>query len=182
MCDLLQISRSGYYAWRTWPVSQREMANQQLLDKIKTAHEANRGCYGSPRIYHEIKDEIPCSVNRVARLMRQHGIRAKQSKRYKTTTQRNEDHPAAPKHLAQDFNASQPGEKWCGYHLRLDGRWLVVPGCGDWPLFPPYRGLGDECPDAYAIGQRGLPDGLAAVSAPGRPFVSLRPRQSIHQS
>ncbi|MBK8986518.1 MAG: transposase [Chloroflexi bacterium] len=49
------------------------MVSQQLLDKIKTAHEANRGCYVSPRIYHEMKDEIPCSVNRVARLMRQHG-------------------------------------------------------------------------------------------------------------
>lgn len=114
MCDLLHISRSGYYAWRTRPVSEREMANQQLLDKIKAAYEANRGCYGSPRIYHEIKDEIPCSVNRVARLMRQHGIRAKQAKRYKTTTQRNENHPAVPNHLDQNFSASQPAEKWCG--------------------------------------------------------------------
>jgi putative transposase len=114
MCDLLHISRSGYYAWRTRPVSQREMANQQLLDRIKAAHEANRGCYGSPRIYHEIQDEIPCSLNRVARLMRQHGIRAKQAKQYKTTTQQNENHSHAPNHLAQDFHASQPGEKWCG--------------------------------------------------------------------
>lgn len=114
MCDLLYISRSGYYAWRSRPTSQREMANKQLLDKIKVVYEVNRGCYGSPRIYHEIKDEIPCSLNRVARLMQQHGIRAKQAKRYKTTTQQNENHPHAPNHLAQDFHASQPAEKWCG--------------------------------------------------------------------
>lgn len=114
MCELLRISRSGYYAWRTRPVSQRKMANQHLLDKIKAAYEANRGCYGSPRIYHERKGEIPCSVNRVARLMRQHGIRARQAKRYKTTTQQNENHPVPPNHLTQDFSASQPAEKWCG--------------------------------------------------------------------
>ncbi|MBK8986220.1 MAG: IS3 family transposase [Chloroflexi bacterium] len=133
MCDLLQISRSGYYDWRTRPISQREMANQHLLDKIKAAYEANRGCYGSPRIYHEIKDEIPCSVNRVARLMRQHGIRGKQSKRYKTTTQQNKNHPAAPNHLAQDFQR-QPasGKVVRGYHLSTFGRRrLVVPGRGD---------------------------------------------------
>jgi transposase InsO family protein len=46
--------------------------------------------------------------------MRQHGIRAKQTKRYKATTRRNENHPYAPNHLNQDFSASQPTEKWCG--------------------------------------------------------------------
>ena len=74
MCELLQVSRSGYYAWRTRPVSQREMANQQLLEKIEAAYAASRGCYGSPRIYEEVKAEISCGLNRVARLMRQHGI------------------------------------------------------------------------------------------------------------
>jgi putative transposase len=114
MCDILQVSRSGYYAWRQRPVSAREMANQALLKKIKAAYAASGGRYGSPRIYAEIKEHQSCSLNRVARLMQQYGIRAKQSRRYKRTTQRHEAHAYAPNHLAQDFGASRPGEKWCG--------------------------------------------------------------------
>lgn len=112
MCELLNVSRSGYYAWRTRPVSQREMANKALLEKIQAAHAASKGRYGSPRIYEEVKADVPCSVNRVARLMRQHGIRAKQAKRYKTTTKSNAQHSHAPNHLEQDFNATRPAEKW----------------------------------------------------------------------
>jgi putative transposase len=113
MCELLQVSRSGYYAWRKRPVSAREMANQQLLEQIERAYEASGGRYGSPRVYADIKDEIPCSLNRVARLMQQHGIRGKQTKRYKKTTQQNEKHAYAPNLLDQNFTASRPGEKWC---------------------------------------------------------------------
>jgi len=89
------------------------MANYQLLQKIKAAHAASGERYGSPRIYEDVKGQIPCSLNRVARLMQRHGIRARQSKRYKTTTQRNNKHEYAPNHLGQDFSASQPAEKWC---------------------------------------------------------------------
>lgn len=111
MCEILPVSRSGYYAWRKRPVSAREMANQPLLEKIK-AHKASHGRYGSPRIYAEIKGERPWSLNRVARLMRQQGIRGKQTKRYKTTTQQNEKHAHGPNLLDQNFSASRPGEKW----------------------------------------------------------------------
>lgn len=114
MCELLHVSRSGYYAWRKQPVSQREMANRLLLERIKAVYEAHRGRYGSPRIYDELKDEIPCSVNRIARLMRAHGLKARRMRRYKVTTTRNEQHDAAPNLLQQDFTADRPGEKWCG--------------------------------------------------------------------
>jgi putative transposase len=114
MGEVLQVSRSGYYAWRQRPPSQRKMANQQLLVKIQAAYAASSGRYGSPRIYQEVKEAVPCSLNRVARLMRQHGIRAKQTKRYKVTTQQNEKHCYAPNHLNQAFTASRPAEKWCG--------------------------------------------------------------------
>jgi putative transposase len=114
MCEVLEVSRSGYYAWRKRPISQRKMANQQLLAKIQAAYAASGGRYGSPRIYHEVKEAIPCRLNRVARLMQQHGIQAKQTKRYKVTTQQNEKHRYAPNHLNQAFTASRPAEKWCG--------------------------------------------------------------------
>jgi putative transposase len=114
MCRLLQVSCSGYYAWRTRPVSQREMANQALLAAIEEAFAASDGTYGSPRIYEEVKNQVDCSIHRVARLMRQHGIRAKQPRRYKVTTKQKDGRPAAPNHLQQTFTATRPAEKWCG--------------------------------------------------------------------
>ena len=128
MSDILKVSRSGYYAWRKRPVSQREMANQLLLKKIKAAYAASGGRYGSPRIYQEVKEELPCSLNRVARLMKQNGIRAKQTKRYKVTTRRNENHDYAPNHLAQDFTANRPAEKWCGdiTYIWTNAGWLYL--------------------------------------------------------
>jgi putative transposase len=112
MCKVLNVSRSGYYAWRTRPISTREMANQRLYVLIKAVYDAYDGVYGSPRIYHELKDRVPCSENRIARLMRLHKLCAKQSKRFRTTTKRNRKHRAAPNVLQRDFKADRPNQKW----------------------------------------------------------------------
>jgi putative transposase len=112
MCKVLKVSRSGYYAWRTRPPSAREMANQRLYTLIEGVYDAYEGVYGSPRIYHELKDLVPCSENRIARLMRLHKLRAKQSKRFRTTTKRNRKHRAAPNVLQRDFKADRPDQKW----------------------------------------------------------------------
>jgi len=112
MCKVLKVSRSGYYAWRTRPVSAREMANQRLYVQIKAVYDAYEGVYGSPRIYHELKDLVACSENRIARLMRLRGLRAKQSKRFRTTTKRNRKHRVAPNILKRDFKAERPNQKW----------------------------------------------------------------------
>ena len=111
-CQMLDVSPSGYYAWRDRPPSAREMANQELYNKIETVYNESHGTYGSPRIYHELKDQVPCSENRIARLMRLRGLRAKQSKRFKTTTKRNKAHPVAPNLLKRDFVADRPNQKW----------------------------------------------------------------------
>jgi putative transposase len=113
MCDELNVSPSGYYAWRTRPASAREMANQELYKKIEAVYHDNRGVYGSPRIYRELKDQgVACSENRVARLMRLRGLKAKQTKRYRSTTKRNQADAAAPNLLKRDFEAEQPDQKW----------------------------------------------------------------------
>jgi transposase InsO family protein len=88
------------------------MANRQLSTLIEAVYHANDGVYGSPRIYHELKDDVPCSENRIARLMRLRGLRAKQSKRFRTTTKRNPKHRAAPNLLSRDFKADRPNHKW----------------------------------------------------------------------
>ena len=113
MCNELDVSPSGYYAWRKRPASAREMANQELCNKIRAVYDDNHGVYGSPRIYRELKDQgIACSENRIARLMRLRGLRAKQSKRFRSTTKRNKAHPVAPNLLKGHFVAERPNQKW----------------------------------------------------------------------
>lgn len=128
MCRVLDVSSSGYYAWRKRPSSLREMANETLLKEIQAAHEASKGVYGSPRIYHEVKEKVSCSQNRVARMMKKHGIAAKQKRRYKQTTKANGAHPVAPNLVDRDFAAAAPNEKWTTditYIPTLEG-WLYL--------------------------------------------------------
>ena len=113
MCQALNVSPSGYYAWRKRPVSAREMANRELYKKIEAVYNDNYGTYGSPRVYLELKAQgVACSENRVACLMRLRGLQAKQVRRYKSTTKRNKKHPVAPNLLKRDFTADQPDHKW----------------------------------------------------------------------
>jgi putative transposase len=114
MCEVLAVSRSGYYAWRQRRPGSREMANQDLVGEIRTIHQQSRQTYGSPRIYRELRDNgVKCSENRVARLMRLHNIRAIQSRRFKVvTTDANHADPIAPNLLDQDFTADDVDQIW----------------------------------------------------------------------
>jgi putative transposase len=113
MCKELEVSPSGYYAWRGRPPSAREMANQELFKKIEAVYNEYDGLYGSPRIYRELDDQgVACSENRVARLMKLRRLRAKQVRRYKSTTKRNKKHRVAPNLLKRDFTADRPDHKW----------------------------------------------------------------------
>jgi putative transposase len=129
MCQGLAVSSSGYYAWCKRPPSAREMANQELFNKIVIVYNENHGVYGSPRIYRELDDQgVACSENRVAHLMRLRGLQAKQTKRFRTTTKRNKAHPVAPNLLKRDFAADRPDQKWLAdltYIATLEG-WLYL--------------------------------------------------------
>lgn len=129
MCGVLGVSSSGYYAWCKRPPSKREMANRELCKKIEVVYNENHKVYGSPRIYHALKKQgVVCSENRVARLMRLRGLRARQTKRFKVTTKRNKAHPVAPNLLNRDFEANRPNQKWLTditYILTLEG-WLYL--------------------------------------------------------
>jgi len=113
MCRILEVSASGYYAWLHRPESQRTRENRRLVVEIRAIHKENRGVYGSPRIHAELKErEIHVGENRVARLMRENGIAAKQKKKYKVTTDSNHNQPVAPNILQRDFDAKAPNQKW----------------------------------------------------------------------
>ena len=129
MCNELNVSPSGYYAWRDRPARAREMANQVLYTKIKAVYDDNHGVYGSPRIYRELKDQgIACSKNRIARLMRLRDLQAKQFRRFKSTTKRNKTQPAAPNLLKRDFETDQPDQKWLAdiTYITTQEGWLYL--------------------------------------------------------
>ena len=107
------VSRSGYYAWRERPLSERKQSNTRLLLHIRAVYQESRRTYGSRRVYHELREQgIVCSRHRIARLMRQDGLRAIQRQRYKQTTRPNPRLPVAPNILNQDFTAHRPNQKW----------------------------------------------------------------------
>jgi len=118
MCRVLEVSRAGYYAWRARPLSQRVQANRWLCDRIRQVHVENRRAYGSPRIYKELRDlGISCGENRVARLMRDAGVRAKSSRRYRVTTQSDHTAPVAANHLGRRFAVAS--------HPQLNSTWAA---------------------------------------------------------
>ncbi len=114
MCKVLKVTRSGYYAWRNRPLSKHEQSNQALLELIRKVFQASRRTYGSPRISAYLRRHgWLCGHNRVARLMRLHGIMARRRhRRYPITTQRQPGVIPAPNLLKRDFTADQPNRKW----------------------------------------------------------------------
>jgi transposase InsO family protein len=116
MCRVLDVSRSGYYAWGKRPISARKMADQSLTEQIELIHQASRQTYGSVRIQVELAEQgIKCGHNRVARLMRQIGLSAKQSRKFKiSTTDSKHDDPIAANLLDRDFTSERPNQKWLG--------------------------------------------------------------------
>jgi len=96
-CKVLKVSRSGYYAWKKRKPSMREEANKELLHHIREVHKESRKTYGSPRITDALNEQgVVCGKNRVARIMRDSGIRVKIKKRFKRTTDSQHGYPVAP--------------------------------------------------------------------------------------
>lgn len=131
MCKVLEVTRPGYYAWRTRPISMREQANQALVEKIKQIHELTSKSYGSPRITDKLNETAAAGVrvgrHRVARLMQENGIRAKKKRPFRPqTTQSQHSLPVAPNRMEQDFTAVRPGEKLaCDItHIKTKEGWL----------------------------------------------------------
>jgi putative transposase len=113
MCRVLKVSSSGFYAWLIRPESPRAKRDRVLLVEIRTSHAASRRNYGSPRVHKDLVGlGYSCGRKRVERLMRQNDIRAKHKRKFKHTTDSNHSQPVSPNHLAQNFEATAPNEKW----------------------------------------------------------------------
>ncbi len=115
MCDVLGVSRAGYYAYARRRPSARSVRRNELTERIRAAHTASRGLYGSPRVHAElVEQKTPVCVNTVARLMRRAGLRSKiRRKQQPRTTASNHPHPVKTNRLDRQFSAPAPDRKWC---------------------------------------------------------------------
>ena len=113
MCRVLEVSTSGYYAWRKRPASKRAQADAVLLRQIRTAHAASDGTYGVPRIHAELAAaEVRIGRKRVARLMRAAGIVGVHRRRWIGTTVREPAARPAPDLVERQFRADEPNRLW----------------------------------------------------------------------
>ena len=129
MCRLLEVSRSGYYAWRVRPESHRAQRDRQLTRVIRRIHAESDVVYGSPKIRTELNEEgYPCGRHKVARLMRKAGLKGCPKRRFKVTTQRDPSHPVADNLLEQDFTAEGPNERWASdiTYISTHQGWLYL--------------------------------------------------------
>lgn len=113
MCRVLEVSRSGYYAWLGRDPSPRAVANAGLRKKIEAIHKESDGTYGAPRVHAELKSEANgASRNRVARVMREAGIEGVSRRERKRTTVRAEEARPAPDLVDRNFTATGPDQLW----------------------------------------------------------------------
>ena len=147
MCEVLEVSRSGYYAWISRAESARAAVDRTLAAEIRASHEASRGRYGSPRVHAELRAHgRRIGRKRVARLMRGMGLAARRRRRFRRTTNSAHAFAVAPNLLGRDFQATAPDRVWLAdiiYHLHLDRGRLALPGCGARPVLTPDRRLVD---------------------------------------
>lgn len=113
MCEMLNVSTSGYAEWKKCGGPTHWLSDEQLLALIRSVHAEYRQAYGSPRITEELKSRgIPTSLGRVKRLMKDNGIRAKHKRRYKATTDSKHALPVAPNLLDRQFETKAPDQVW----------------------------------------------------------------------
>ncbi len=113
MCEAMKVSPSGYYAWRTRPMSRRRRYDRELMQAIRLLHAESNGTYGSPRLHVELVDSgFACGRAKVARLMVSAGLKGCPKRRFRVTTQRNPTHRVAKNLLQQDFTATVPNQCW----------------------------------------------------------------------
>jgi putative transposase len=129
LCRNLEVTRSGYYAWRSRPLSQRALTDGAALVHIRAICRRHRQNYGSPRVLGELRAEgFTVGRHRVARLMRENGLRAKSTRRFRVTTDSRHSYPVARNLLGRRFHRSLPNQAWVTdiTYVWTDEGWLYL--------------------------------------------------------
>ena len=134
MCRVLEVSESGYHAWRQRPPSARTQENLRLETEIKAAHQRTRETYGPQRLQSDLADHgIQTSVYRIKRIRRRLGLRCKQKRKFKATTNSSHALPLAPNLLDRQFAVATPNCAWVTdiTYVATDEGWLYLAGIKD---------------------------------------------------
>ena len=129
LCRWLQVSRSGFYYWKSKPVSARSKQSNHILFHIIQAYKASRGTYGSPRVHHELKTKgIKVGLNKIAKLMQKNGLFARSSAKHKKAKLARNKRGFAMNKLERDFYCDKPNTKWVSDTTFIQTRqgWLYL--------------------------------------------------------
>jgi transposase InsO family protein len=115
LCRWLDVTPSGFYAWRARPESAHARDDRRLKVLVRASFEESRHRYGSPRVHEDLREQHEhVSRKRVVRLMQEDGLKARLRKRYKLTTMSDHDQPVAANLLDRQFEADAPNQRWVG--------------------------------------------------------------------
>lgn len=193
LCAALNVSRSGYYAWRAGQESARELANREMAQQIKQLFEAKRQRYGSPRITQQLRRQGQvCNHKRVERLMRQEGLKARSGRKRKVrTTNSDHDQPVAPNLLLDRPAPAKVDEVWVAditYVPTAEG-WLFVAAVMDlysrqilgWSVWESLAATGALQALARAMVKRGYPRGVIHHSDRGIQYACAEYRRELQR-
>lgn len=193
MCRVLAVSPAGYYAWRKRPESARTREDRRLLVQIRAFHSRSQRNYGSPRITRDLwAAGERCGENRVARLMRAEGIRAKRVKRWRATTNSKHSWPVANNVLNRDFQVSAPNQVWAGdiTYLHTEEGWLYLAVVIDlysravvgWSMLPHLGAQLATQALQMALGRRGVHEGLLYHSDRGVQYACAEYQRLLREA
>ena len=183
MAKIFKISKSSYYEWFKREPCAHERRDRELLAEIKRIFKENRNQYGSPRIYRELHGtKYCCARSRIARLMRENGLKARHKKRFRVTTNSKHDYPISPNLLNRDFTLEKINTCWVSDITYIDTHegWLYLCSILDlfsrkvvgWSMASHMRA--DLVIDALdmAVKHRNPPEGLMFHSDRGVQYAS----------
>jgi putative transposase len=134
LCRMLGVSPSGYHAWLKRPISRRARDEGRLEVEIKAAHKRSRETYGPERLQHELKEQgVEVGICRIRRIRKRLGLRCKQRRKFKATTDSKHTLPVAENVLKQQFKATRPNEVWVSdiTYIPTEEGWLYLAGHKD---------------------------------------------------
>ncbi len=134
MSRVLNVSASGYYAWLDRPLSKRAQEETRLEVEIRAAHKRTRQTYSSERLQHDLAEHgIHVGVSRIRRIRKKLGIKCKQKRKFKATTNSKHTHPVAENLLEQNFETTRPSIAWVTdiTYVPTDEGWLYLAGHKD---------------------------------------------------
>ncbi len=192
MCSLLNLSRSGFYAWEKTTKSARQTRNEALILEIRRIYAEGRGEYGSPTICEVLRQEgFLVNHKRIARLMQRIGLRSKVVRRFKRTTKACKSRDASPNLLKQKFQTDGPNRVWLSdiTYIGTDEGWVYLTTIEDmWSRRLVGHAITDHlCATAVvealqmALGRRVVTPGLIFHSDRGKQFIDSKVREIFTQ-